>query len=90
MPNPFKRNFPGAVLSAHQAGPYASRDKYPANATLVKMQRTSGGWFLTTAKMSSVLPCEKEVFHLAITPNAGCDVAHHAMREMSVLEPDTA
>ena len=86
----FKRNFLGAVLSARQDGPYASRYKYPANATLVKMQRTSGGWFLVSAQMSSVLPCEKELFHLAVSPDAGCDVAKYAMRDMSVLEPDTA
>tara|TARA_R110000737_G_scaffold158775_1_gene186902 strand:- start:217 stop:645 length:429 start_codon:yes stop_codon:yes gene_type:complete len=85
----FKRNFPGAVLSARQDGPYASRYKYPANATLVKMQRTSGGWFLVSAQMSSVLPCEKELFHLAVSPDAGCDVARYAMRDMSVREPDT-
>ena len=85
----FKRNFPGAVLSARQAGPYASRYKYPANATRVEMRRTGGGWFLVSAQMSSVLPCEEGLFHLAVSPNAGCDVAQYAMRDMAILESNT-
>jgi len=74
-----KKNSPGTVLTARQEGPAAKRYKYAANATRIELTRTSSGWFLTDAIMSTVYPCERELFHLTVEEAAHADIIKTAM-----------
>jgi len=74
-----KKNVPGTVLTARQEGPAARSYKYAANATVIKLTRTSGGWFLTDVIMGGVYPCEEELFDLSVEEAALADILKTVM-----------
>jgi hypothetical protein len=82
----YKKNASGSALTARMAGPHANRYRYPANATAITLERTSGGWFLTSVWLEVVYPLEKEFFELTVLPNAGADIITSAMSGISVME----
>ena len=58
----------GTIVSHRMAGPWANRYKYKANATGIRLERTSGGWYLVDVMMSTVYPKEPALFTINITP----------------------
>ena len=57
----------GTIVSHRMAGPWANRYKYSANATCIRLERTSGGWYLVDVTMSTVYPKESVLFKISIT-----------------------
>ena len=56
----------GTIVSYRVAGP-SKAYKYKANATCIRLERTSGGWYLRDVMMSSVYPREATLFTVTIT-----------------------
>ena len=56
----------GTIVSYRMAGP-AKAYKYKANATGIRLERTSGGWYLVDVMMSTVYPKEPALFKISIT-----------------------
>jgi len=74
----------GTILSYRLAGPSANRYGYRANATLIWLERTSSGWYLRDATMSTVYPREAALFEITITPATRDAIVKAALAPFSV------
>jgi hypothetical protein len=69
----------GAKLSYRPSGPSASSYRYDAVSTIIKMERTSGGWFLTEVIKSQVSPKQSDFFEVTITEAQADEIKRRAI-----------
>lgn len=74
----------GTIVSFRMAGPWANRYKYSANATCIRLERTSGGWYLADVMMSTVHPKEPALFKISITPQGRDAIVKAALAPFAI------
>jgi hypothetical protein len=77
----------GTIVSHRMAGP-SSAYKYKANATGIRLERTSSGWYLADVMMSTVYPKEPALFKITITDATRDAIAKAALAPFT-LHPAT-
>jgi hypothetical protein len=69
----------GAKLTYRPSGPSANSYKYTATSTLIRLERTSSGWFLTEVIKSQVNPKQSEFFEVTITEAQADEIKRRAI-----------
>ena len=77
----------GATVEYRPSGPYAKAYKHSALSTVIRLTRTSGGWWLTDCIRTEVWPSAAERFVVGISSDQAGIIARKALADFAVAEP---
>jgi len=69
----------GATLTYRPNGPSANSYKYDADSTIIRLARTSSGWFLVDVIKSKVSPKQPQFFELTISEKQAEEIKRRAI-----------